>query len=46
MVYSSVSYVSRQPLSGLDEESVAKAISKFNPSDEFVQTVIERGAIV
>ena len=35
-----------QPLPGLDEKSVAKAISEFNPSDEFVQTVIERGAIV
>ena len=34
------------PLLGLDEESVAGAITEFNPSDEFVKTVIERGKIV
>jgi hypothetical protein len=33
------------PLLGLDEESVAGAITEFNPSDEFVKTVIERGKI-
>ncbi len=34
-----------QPLLGLDEESVSSAIANFNPSEEFVKTVIERGAI-
>ena len=36
---------SLQPLLGLDEESVSSALSKFNPSEEFIKTVIERGAI-
>ena len=34
-----------QPLLGLDEESVSSAISDFNPSKEFVDTVIERGKV-
>jgi len=34
-----------QPLLGLDEESVSSAISDFNPSKEFVETVIERGKV-
>lgn len=34
-----------QPLLGLDEESVSSAIAEFNPSKEFVDTVIERGKV-
>mgnify|MGYP001043593183 CR=1 FL=1 len=34
-----------QPLLGLDEESVSSAIAEFNPSKEFVETVIERGKV-
>ncbi len=34
-----------QPLLGLDEESVNKAIEEFSPSLEFVNAVIERGKI-
>ena len=34
-----------QPLLGLDEESVSKALEEFSPSQEFVNSVIERGEI-
>ena len=34
-----------QPLRGLTEESVHKALEKFNPSKEFLSQVIIRGAI-
>ena len=34
-----------QPLQGLTEESVREALKKFEVSEEFVQTVIERGAV-
>jgi hypothetical protein len=32
-------------LQGLTEESVREALKKFEVSEEFVQTVIERGAV-
>jgi hypothetical protein len=35
-----------QPLLGLTEEAVRDALKKFNVSEEFVNTVIERGAIL
>jgi hypothetical protein len=35
-----------QPLQGLTEESVREALKKFEVSEEFVKTVIERGAVV
>ena len=35
-----------QPLKGLTEEAVKAALNKFEVSDEFVQTVIERGAVI
>ena len=34
-----------QPLQGLTEDSVREALKKFEVSEEFVQTVIERGAV-
>jgi hypothetical protein len=34
-----------QPLKGLTEEAVREALKKFDVSEEFVQTVIERGAV-
>ena len=34
-----------QPLGGLTEEAVRDALKKFDVSEEFVKTVIERGAI-
>ena len=34
-----------QPLLGLDEDSVSSAIAAFNPSKEFIYTVIERGKV-
>ena len=34
-----------QPLLGLDEESVSSVFAKFNPSEEFLKTVIQRGSI-
>ena len=35
-----------QPLKGLSEEAVRLALKDFEVSEEFVQTVIERGAVV
>ena len=34
-----------QPLLGLSEESVENALTTFNPSKEFIDTVIERGKV-
>ena len=34
-----------QPLQGLTEDSVREALKKFEVSEEFVKTVIERGAV-
>ena len=34
-----------QPLLGLSEESVESALTKFSPSKEFIDTVIERGHV-
>lgn len=34
-----------QPLQGLTEDSVREALEKFEVSEEFVQTVMERGAV-
>jgi len=35
-----------QPLQGLTEEAVRAALKKFEVSEEFIQTVMERGAVV
>jgi hypothetical protein len=35
-----------QPILGLTEEAIRDALEKFNVSEEFVKTVIERGAIL
>jgi hypothetical protein len=34
-----------QPLQGLTEEAVREAFKQFEVSEEFIQTVIERGAV-
>lgn len=34
-----------QPLQGLTEEAVREALKKFDVSEEFIQTVMERGAV-
>ena len=34
-----------QPLQGLSESAVCEALEKFDVSGEFIQTVIERGAV-
>ena len=35
-----------QPLMGLSEEAVKNALSIFNPSEEFLETVNERGKVI
>jgi hypothetical protein len=35
-----------QPLGGLSEVAVREALKPFDVSEEFIQTVIERGALV
>jgi hypothetical protein len=35
-----------QPLQGLNEEAVRAALKEFEVSEEFIQTVMERGAVV
>jgi len=34
-----------QPLEGLNEDSVKNALNRFNPSNDFINTVIKRGQI-
>ena len=34
-----------QPLKGLNEEAVQKALKQYNPSEEFIETVKERGKV-
>jgi hypothetical protein len=34
-----------QPLNGLTEEAVREALGKFEVSEEFIQTVLERGVV-
>ena len=35
-----------QPLGGLTEVAVREALKRFDVSEEFIQTVMERGAVV
>jgi hypothetical protein len=35
-----------QPLQGLTEDAVREALKRFDVSEEFIQTVMERGAVV
>lgn len=35
-----------QPLQGLTEEAARTALQKFNPSEEFLQEVVKRGAVL
>jgi hypothetical protein len=34
-----------QPMQGLTEDAVREALKQFNVSEEFIQTVMERGAV-
>ena len=34
-----------QPMQGLTEEAVREALKQFNVSEEFIQTVMDRGAV-